>query len=84
MARASTAHSAACSSPGLLPADLLGTNIFHQPTGEFWFIPGPHSEVVRDEEPGHAANFTGALISRRSDYRLAAVLVIATVNPLRV
>src|SRR5262249_57756224 len=27
--------------PDLLPSDLLGTNIFHQPTGKFIFQPGP-------------------------------------------
>src|SRR5829696_2639971 len=40
------AKSLACSfhrvqfTPDLLPADLIGTSIFHQPTGEFRFQPG--------------------------------------------
>src|SRR3954463_77921 len=27
--------------PDLLPSDVLGTSIFHQPTGQFVFQPGP-------------------------------------------
>src|SRR5438105_11194675 len=27
--------------PDLLPSDLIGTNVFHQPRGEFVFVPGP-------------------------------------------
>ena len=41
--------------PDLLPADLLGTSIFHQPTGEFRFIPGPlFSQVVLADEVNRA------------------------------
>src|SRR5947208_13812930 len=41
--------------PDLLPADLLGTSIFHQPTGEFKFIPGPlFSQVVLADEVNRA------------------------------
>ena len=27
--------------PDLLPSDLIGTSVFHQPSGEFVFKPGP-------------------------------------------
>src|SRR5262249_34348626 len=41
--------------PDLLPADLLGTSIFHQPSGEFRFIPGPlFSQVVLADEVNRA------------------------------
>src|SRR5215211_7457649 len=41
--------------PDLLPADLLGTSIFHQPTGEFRFIPGPlFAQVVLADEVNRA------------------------------
>src|SRR5439155_5367793 len=41
------ARSLACSfhriqfTPDLLPSDLIGTSVFHQPSGEFVFNPGP-------------------------------------------
>src|SRR5687768_525783 len=41
--------------PDLLPADLLGTSVFHQPTGEFRFIAGPlFSQVVLADEVNRA------------------------------
>ena len=41
--------------PDLLPADLLGTSVFHQPSGEFRFIPGPlFAQVVLADEMNRA------------------------------
>src|SRR3954470_24827530 len=56
------ARSVACTfrrvqfTPDLLPADLLGTSVFHQPSGEFRFIPGPlFSHVVLADEVNRAS-----------------------------
>src|ERR1700683_5432268 len=41
--------------PDLLPGDLLGTSIFHQPSGEFVFQPGPiFAQVVLADEINRA------------------------------
>src|SRR6478672_7690328 len=37
--------------PDLLPSDLTGTSVFHQPRGEFVFVPGPlFAHVVLADE----------------------------------
>src|SRR5438552_1049046 len=41
--------------PDLLPSDVLGTSIFHQPTGAFVFQPGPiFAQVVLADEINRA------------------------------
>ena len=47
--------------PDLLPSDLIGTTIFHQPTAEFVFKPGPvFSNVVLADEINRATPRTPA------------------------
>src|SRR5205809_8142509 len=42
--------------PDLLPSDVLGTSIFHQPSGEFVFQPGPvFAQIVLADEINRAA-----------------------------
>src|SRR5271165_2640247 len=41
--------------PDLLPGDLLGTSVFHQPTGQFVFQPGPiFAQVILADEINRA------------------------------
>ncbi|HEX3152300.1 MAG TPA: MoxR family ATPase [Gemmataceae bacterium] len=79
--------------PDLLPADLLGTSIFHQPTGEFRFIPGPlFSQVVLADEVNRATPRTqSALLESMGEQQVSLdgqthklgppFFVIATQNP---
>jgi MoxR-like ATPase len=93
------AKSLACSfhriqfTPDLLPADLIGTSIFHQPTGEFRFQPGPlFAQVVLADEINRATPRTqSALLEAMSERQVTVdgetrflgppFLVLATQNP---
>jgi MoxR-like ATPase len=93
------ARSLACSfhriqfTPDLLPSDLIGTSVFHQPSGEFLFKPGPlFSQVVLADEINRATPRTqSALLEAMSDRQVsvdgqtrqlgAPFLVVATQNP---
>jgi MoxR-like ATPase len=79
--------------PDLLPADLLGTSIFHQPTGEFKFVPGPlFSQVVLADEVNRATPRTQSALLESMGERQVTLdgqtrklgppfFVIATQNP---
>jgi MoxR-like ATPase len=79
--------------PDLLPADLLGTSIFHQPTGEFRFMPGPlFAQVVLADEVNRATPRTqSALLESMGEQQVSLdgqthklgppFFVIATQNP---
>jgi MoxR-like ATPase len=79
--------------PDLLPADLLGTSIFHQPSGEFRFVPGPlFSQVVLADEVNRATPRTqSALLESMGEKQVTLdgqtrtlgppFFVIATQNP---
>jgi MoxR-like ATPase len=79
--------------PDLLPADLLGTSIFHQPTGEFRFLPGPlFSQVVLADEVNRATPRTQSALLESMGERQVSMdgvthrlgppfFVIATQNP---
>jgi MoxR-like ATPase len=79
--------------PDLLPSDLIGTSIFHQPTAEFVFSPGPlFAQVVLADEINRATPRTqSALLEAMSDRRITVdgqtrplgppFLVLATQNP---
>jgi MoxR-like ATPase len=79
--------------PDLLPADLLGTSIFHQPTGEFRFVPGPlFSQVVLADEVNRATPRTQSALLESMGERQVSMdgvthplgspfFVIATQNP---
>ena len=79
--------------PDLLPADLLGTSIFHQPTGEFRFVPGPlFSQVVLADEVNRATPRTQSALLESMGERQVTLdgqthklgppfFVIATQNP---
>ncbi len=79
--------------PDLLPADLLGTSIFHQPSGEFRFMPGPlFSQVVLADEVNRATPRTqSALLEAMGERQISLdgvthrlgppFFVIATQNP---
>jgi len=79
--------------PDLLPADLLGTSVFHQPTGEFRFIPGPlFSQVVLADEVNRATPRTQSALLEAMGERQVSMdgqthrlgppfFVIATQNP---
>jgi MoxR-like ATPase len=79
--------------PDLLPADLLGTSIFHQPSGEFRFIPGPlFSQVVLADEVNRATPRTQSALLEAMGERQVSLdgvthrlgppfFVIATQNP---
>jgi MoxR-like ATPase len=79
--------------PDLLPADLLGTSVFHQPTGEFRFIPGPlFSQVVLADEVNRATPRTQSALLEAMGERQVSLdgvthrlgppfFVIATQNP---
>lgn len=79
--------------PDLLPSDLLGTSIFHQPSGEFVFKPGPlFAQVVLADEINRATPRTqSALLEAMSDRQVSVdgqthplgppFLVLATQNP---
>jgi MoxR-like ATPase len=79
--------------PDLLPSDLIGTSIYHQPTGEFVFKPGPlFAQVVLADEINRATPRTqSALLEAMSDRQVSVdgqtrplgtpFLVLATQNP---
>ncbi len=79
--------------PDLLPSDLLGTSVFHQPSSEFIFKPGPlFSQVILADEINRATPRTqSALLEAMSDRQVSMdgrtwplgppFLVLATQNP---
>ena len=93
------ARSLACSShriqftPDLLPGDLIGTSVFHQPTGEFVFHPGPlFAQVILADEINRATPRTqSALLEAMSERQVTLdgvtrplgppFFVVATQNP---
>src|SRR5262245_62360386 len=95
----SLAKSLACSfhriqfTPDLLPSDLLGTSVFHQPTGQFVFQPGPvFAQVVLADEINRATPRTqSALLEAMSERQVSLdgrtrplpppFFVLATQNP---
>ena len=80
--------------PDLLPSDLIGTSIFHQPTAEFIFKPGPlFSQVVLADEINRAPPKVQSALLEAMQERQVTVdgvtyplprpfLVIATENPV--
>ncbi len=80
--------------PDLLPADLIGTDIFRVQTGEFEFQPGPmfHNVLLADEINRAPAKVQSALLEAmgerqitvgRTTYPLPPLfLVMATQNPI--
>jgi MoxR-like ATPase len=79
--------------PDLLPSDVIGTSVFHQPRGEFMFKPGPlFAHVVLADEINRATPRTqSALLEAMSDRQVSVdgqthrlgppFLVLATQNP---
>src|SRR2546421_8118951 len=79
--------------PDLLPSDLIGTSVFHQPSGDFAFKPGPlFAQVVLSYEINRSTPRTqSALLDAMSDGRISIdgvshplgtpFLVLATQNP---
>jgi MoxR-like ATPase len=79
--------------PDLLPSDLIGTSVFHQPTGQFVFQPGPlFAQVVLADEINRATPRTQSALLEAMNERQVTVdgqtrplgppfLVVATQNP---
>jgi MoxR-like ATPase len=79
--------------PDLLPSDLIGTNVFHQPSGEFLFKAGPlFANLVLADEINRATPRTqSALLEAMSDRQVTTdgvtrplgppFMVLATQNP---
>jgi MoxR-like ATPase len=79
--------------PDLLPSDLIGTSVFHQPTSEFRFHPGPlFAQVVLADEINRATPRTqSALLEAMSERQVSLdgvthglgppFVVLATQNP---
>lgn len=79
--------------PDLLPSDLIGTSIYHQPSGEFVFKPGPlFAQIILADEINRATPRTqSALLEAMSDRQISVdgqtrplgppFLVLATQNP---
>jgi len=79
--------------PDLLPADLLGTSVFHQPSGEFRFMAGPlFAQVVLADEVNRATPRTQSALLEAMGERQVTLdgetrrlgppfFVIATQNP---
>ena len=79
--------------PDLLPGDLLGTGIFHQPTGQFVFQPGPiFAQIVLADEINRATPRTqSAMLEAMSERQVTLdgtsrplgppFFVVATQNP---
>lgn len=79
--------------PDLLPSDLIGTSVFHQPSGQFVFHPGPlFAQVVLADEINRATPRTqSALLEAMNDRQITIdgqphalgppFLVLATQNP---
>ncbi|MGF1696587.1 MoxR family ATPase [Vibrio lamellibrachiae] len=80
--------------PDLLPADLTGTDIFRQETGEFSFQPGPifNSLLLADEINRAPAKVQAAMLEAMAEKQITAgkntyklpelFLVMATQNPI--
>ncbi|ALG68882.1 AAA family ATPase [Beggiatoa leptomitoformis] len=80
--------------PDLLPADLVGTDIYQQETGEFTFRPGPlfHNVLLADEINRAPPKVQSALLEAMAErqitvgqttYRLPNLfMVLATQNPV--
>src|SRR5262245_42741619 len=79
--------------PDLLPSDLIGTSVYHQPSGEFQFKPGPlFAQVILADEINRATPRTqSALLEAMSDRQVSVdgishplespFIVMATQNP---
>jgi MoxR-like ATPase len=79
--------------PDLLPSDLTGTSVYHQPTGDFVFRPGPiFANVILADEINRATPRTqSALLEAMAEQQVSAdgktmplekpFMVIATQNP---
>ncbi|GIW79283.1 MAG: magnesium chelatase [Gemmatales bacterium] len=79
--------------PDLLPSDLIGISVFHQPSGEFVFKPGPlfASIILADEINRATPRTQSALLEAMSDRQVSVdgetrtlaspFMVIATQNP---
>jgi len=79
--------------PDLLPSDLIGTSVFHQPTGQFVFHPGPlFAQVILADEINRATpRSQSALLEAMSDRSVSVdgkthilaspFMVLATQNP---
>lgn len=79
--------------PDLLPSDLIGTSVFHQPSGNFIFNPGPlFAQVILADEINRATPRTqSALLEAMSDRQVSIdgetrplgppFVVLATQNP---
>jgi MoxR-like ATPase len=79
--------------PDLLPSDLTGVSVFHQPSGEFQFRPGPiFANIVLADEINRATPRTqSALLEAMSDGHVSVdgktmpleppFIVVATQNP---
>jgi MoxR-like ATPase len=67
--------------PDLLPSDLIGTSVFHQPSGEFRFHPGPlFAQVILADEINRASPRTqSALLEAMSERQVS---LDATTHPL--
>jgi len=80
--------------PDLLPADLIGTDIYHHERGEFEFRPGPlfHNILLADEINRAPPKVQSALLEAMAErqitvgqhtYKLPALfMVLATQNPV--
>jgi MoxR-like ATPase len=79
--------------PDLLPSDLIGTSVYHQPTSEFVFKPGPlFANIVLADEINRATPRTqSALLEAMSDRQVSVdgrthpldppFMVVGTQNP---
>jgi MoxR-like ATPase len=69
--------------PDLLPSDLIGTSVFHQPTSEFVFKPGPlFAQVVLADEINRATPRTqSALLEAMNDHQVTVDGVTRTLGP---
>ena len=79
--------------PDLLPSDLIGTSVYHQPSGEFVFNPGPlFAQIILADEINRATPRTqSALLEAMNDRQVSVdgktrplalpFLVLATQNP---
>jgi MoxR-like ATPase len=79
--------------PDLLPSDLIGTSVFHQPTGQFVFHPGPlFAQIILADEINRATpRSQSALLEAMSDRSISVdgkthtlaspFMVLATQNP---
>lgn len=80
--------------PDLLPTDMTGSDIFHQPSGEFRFIPGPlfNHIVLVDEINRAPPKVQSALLEAMGEHQITTsgqtrvleepFLVAATQNPI--